>query len=1288
MTNSWTGALNMYPGTGTTISLTTDTKVLLCSAIAVNGSGSVVLVDGLTYPTATVLTHTMGTLKTDGASDVSGLSHSWGKYATAGTSTKILNLGNSTIVIKGTATPWNCVAYTGLTVIKGTSLITLSGASAAFMAGQDMVYNNIAFTGGGTNTLSYLSNYNNITYTGTASITCELQIGATVYVSGALTLIGNSDINRALIRSNSIGSGRGFTLGPSGTCRTAGTQYVDFQDIPMTGGATNERDLSAITGGAGDCGGNTGITFTTAATQTWDGTTGSWSASGKWTSRIPLPQDDVVIGAFGGAGRTLTVDVSRMGKNIDFSGVTNNPTILRALVGGGYTYAIYGSLTLSPDLTIAWGTTGIFDFQGRGNSTITYAGKSIAGLAIDCYGGSLTQLDAGSLGASLYVTMGTYDLNEYNLTLGGIFQSSGNFTRSLDMSNAIVTLTSSTATWDIQTMIGLTVITTGSTLAFTGSAGAKVHRCLSGTSPVYNNLIAADGLQIRNTCTIANLTVNSNTTTKAITAYAGITITLGSSNFLQGASGQVTSIATQTAGSPFILYKPSGVVSTEYISLKDCTASGSAQFFAGKTSTNISGNTNWLFSSARVISPSGGMWESTSTWVEGIVPASGDYVFGIASSSGLTINNSASASCQSFDLTNYTGTWSGSGALLIVPIAGVTGAMYASGNVTWVGPLTLSPASGAQLNLTSTGKFASNTNDLTINDYGTVSLQDSLTISATKAVILAKGKLFTNNFALDIGYFSSPTTNARQLELGTSTITTRLGPNSWFITSSSMSINATGSTIILSAITSIFTGGTSKSYGTVIINGGGGAQQIAGGTMVSFNTLTLSGSVSVANTLSLTIPVTINTALNISGQSPSNRLLLLSATVGTARTITNNGTVNISNTDFQDITGAGTASWDLSGSVGGAGDCGGNTGITFTPAEEQTWSGAAGSWSESGLWTSRSPLPQDDVIIGEPLVSGNLLTADMLRLGKNITVTNTVSGKKPNLGLTSQANTIYGSLTLVSSTYMIFSNNKAFYFAGRSDAHLVSAGNSFTTTGIYKPGCALIADDAFIGQYFRLSNGTFTTNSNVTLVALDTISTGTTINMGDGVWTSQYGVSNVGTPTINPGNSTLVIGTASNSFTFQASTCTFNNITIVPGTGILTFSGAFTVNNLSRAGSGTKPIKFTSGTKVTLTGNDFFRPYDGTDTGTWAVSSTTTGVSATMSKASDVVYTDYVALTDIGAVGGATFYAGSHSVDNGGNPGWSFTDYITGVATNLLLNLHNFGKRLQKASPFNGFHKG
>jgi len=74
---------------------------------------------------------------------------------------------------------------------------------------------------------------------------------------------------------------------------------VDFKDI--TGAGAASWDMSAAAGYTGDCGGNSmkalgAAAFTTATTQHWtNANNGDWSLNTNWTSRVPLPQDSVIM---------------------------------------------------------------------------------------------------------------------------------------------------------------------------------------------------------------------------------------------------------------------------------------------------------------------------------------------------------------------------------------------------------------------------------------------------------------------------------------------------------------------------------------------------------------------------------------------------------------------------------------------------------------------------------------------------------------------------------------------------------------------------------------------------------------------------------------------------------------------------------------------------------------------------------------------------------------------------------------------------------------------------------
>src|SRR5205807_2435708 len=143
-------------------------------------------------------------------------------------------------------------------------------------------------------------------------------------------------------------------------------------------------DLSAITGKSGDCGGNSGITFTSAQTNYWinnaatavTSTLAQWaSASGGpgGTGRVPLPQDTARFDAnSGGTSGTVQFDMPRIG-SIDFTGYPTANTVANNLI-----FTIFGNLTHSSgSYGIAfWNNTQTFG--GRGSQTITTAGKTLA----------------------------------------------------------------------------------------------------------------------------------------------------------------------------------------------------------------------------------------------------------------------------------------------------------------------------------------------------------------------------------------------------------------------------------------------------------------------------------------------------------------------------------------------------------------------------------------------------------------------------------------------------------------------------------------------------------------------------------------------------------------------------------------------------------------------------------------------------------------------------------------------------------------------------------------------
>lgn len=395
----------------------------------------------------------------------------------------------------------------------------------------------------------------------------------------------------------------------------------------------------------------------------------------------------------------------------------------------------------------------------------------------------------------------------------------------------------------------------------------------------------------------------------------------------------------------------------------------------------------------------------------------------------------------------------------------------------------------------------------------------------------------------------------------------------------------------------------------------------------------------------------------VSGNSATNRILIQGVTLGTAATITNT-TGTFANADFRDITFSAVA--DYSAITGNSGDCGGNTNGTFTTAATQTYTGGTGNWSTGASWTSRVPLPQDNVLMSG--VTGGTITADMPRLGKSIDWTG--AGGSPTWALSTASQTVYGSITLISA--MTNTQSNTMIFEGRGSFTLTSAGQVWSSVQSFAMvGGTMTLQDALINNggsgNIALQNGTFTSNGfNVTCKKWQQFTNNTTVlNMGSSTFTIQstsgnsWDVTATGNTT-NAGTSTIVFtDTGASSKSFLGAGLTYNNLSISGGgAGAVIITGA---NSFAR------PPQITGGTKlITLPGSKTttFLQAAGLGNGANVITFTASAESATVSVPGGVVDWKSVNLTNIIATGGAIFYAGAAppSVNGGGNTGWIFAN--------------------------------
>jgi hypothetical protein len=673
----------------------------------------------------------------------------------------------------------------------------------------------------------------------------------------------------------------------------------------------------------------------------------------------------------------------------------------------------------------------------------------------------------------------------------------------------------------------------------------------------------------------------------------------------------------------------------------------------------------------RTISDAGGNWNTTAAWVEATVPAAGDDIIATATSGNLAIT--AAAACRSIDLTNYVGTLthgaftlnigtSSAPASLVAVAFPTSGWTYTLGNVTTSAISLASTAASSIQTVDFGGKTLGNVSFSSATTSGYKLINNGFTTGATATVTLTQGTVNTNGINFSCGLFASNNSNVRTLTMGASTITISGTGTSWnFATTTGMTISSNTATVILSGATATASIGGSQNWNgtSVQMTGSGAATFTATGS--TFANLTRTGTAVKTDSILLGGNVTISGIWTLTGNSILNRILVGSTVNGTTRTITVNTTVSASNADFQDITGAGTASWNLSAATGGSGDCQGNSGITFTTAASQTWSGtAAGNWS-TNAWTSRVPLPQDNVAISSAFSGTPAVTVDMPRMGKNIDWSG--SSGTPSMAISVTA-ALYGSLTLLGT--MTWTGGSALSLNARSASTVTS--NS-VPIGIISVGSAPACNYTFtdvsnFNGTTQLVAGTITFSNNVnvaTSVALTNSGLARTINLGSSVWrfnvvgaVTVWNVQATSGITLNAGTSSMIIASANASIrTFAGGNLTYYNLTYtVTSAGSLVISGSNTFNSITANGGRT--ITFTSGTTTTFSSAAGWA-INGSSTSAAIVNSSIAGTQATVSCASGTITADFLNLRDSNATGGATWYAGSNTTNTSNNTGWIFS---------------------------------
>ncbi len=574
--NAATSAISFISTSATVQTINFNGKTTGNVTFNATSNGSWQYTGGHVCGTTAVVNLTKGTL------DINGQTCSWGSFLSDSGSTRSLILGAASITItKGSFSDvWK---YTGnnTSLSAASSTITFSGSTAQ-MGGPNGTYGSIVFTGGSAKIATWGSQTcENLTFTGTASKTITFEVSAPITVTGNLTINGNSSINRVLFYSGTLGSAR--TL----TAANISISNADFQDITAAGAAS--WNLSAQTD-IGDCGGNSGITFPASVTQTWSGTSGGNWSTNAWTTRVPLPQDDVVINAAFSASQTVTADMPRLGRSIDWTGATGSPSW-----GNSVAHSVFGSITLVSGMTISG--TNALTLAGRGSFTLTSSGVVYSQQpTLAAPSGTYTLNDALATTANIAITTGTFVTSGFDVTCSR-FTSNTSSTRTITLSTTIITTVSTTTAATVD-LAGGTLNFSGESATFNITGATSNTRTFSGFGKTFGTLTytvagSTGKLTITGSNTFDTLNFSDATNARTLEFTAGTTNTINNFNVV-GTAGKLMTI-TSASSATHTLSKASGIVSIDYVSISYSIAGGGARWYAGANSANGGNNTGWIF---------------------------------------------------------------------------------------------------------------------------------------------------------------------------------------------------------------------------------------------------------------------------------------------------------------------------------------------------------------------------------------------------------------------------------------------------------------------------------------------------------------------------------------------------------------------------------------------------------------------------------------------------------------------------------------------------------------------
>lgn len=608
------------------------------------------------------------------------------------------------------------------------------------------------------------------------------------------------------------------------------------------------------------------------------------------------------------------------------------------------------------------------------------------------------------------------------------------------------------------------------------------------------------------------------------------------------------------------------------------------------------------------------VWTTAGNWTDGVPDAADDVT--ITGSNACTL--AGSTTVNSINFTDYTGTFTHNASVTLT-IDGQDGSGNSLLMVSGMTYTTTPATSRITFTGAGTSKITTGTRvlpNVTFNNAGdTFQLQDNLIFNGTSTTALY----------LQAGTFDANTKTVTSTSTGATisgaftfvnlTVTGNANKTDYLYLASDITITGTFTLTGNSAVNRLLLASSTLGTARTITLGAAATTAI---TKSDFRDITLAdnartissaatadGGASVEFTTAVVHELVTGDEVTIAGTTDYNGTFTVTSTSSTTK-------FKITDTYVSDQAGTFTrTNWNLVSIAGGSGNCGGNTGITFTTADDWYWSSGAGNFSDTTKWFTASggggsrmsdadprganaPLPQDTFYLDAASFSSQVvISEDMPRIGSIIE-----SGTDTNSQITwDSSGQIYGSLTLESGMILYAITNM--YFYGRGANTITLAGETIQGGHVYFDtigGSVTLTDNFSVsgsaGYQIYYNSGTLTAQGNVDYVIFNADATvARTLNMGSGTWATTYAYTggnyslwSVATNvTVNADTSTLSFGgNNTRVYTFAGNSKTYNNFSVIAGgSGNVTISGSNTFNTLTI--NAPKTVKFTAGTTTTVT---------------------------------------------------------------------------------------------------------